>query len=594
MIDNREEFRNIANATEQMTTAFADFLTALLKRQGFIEDFDAYDIVKYVSEGGSTIQTCVSLDRVDLMSELLRKEHVSYLCVNNTDPQTGDINTIFIMKNERSVRNAFSVVQQEFQLMLDTEKKEIPPQSFVSLFKEQNIGVVDNLTPEEVLAFRNVSKHYDMRYAVASGEKRGTHSIYCSNPRMLKEAMIDVAYNFSQKKGQEYEAALHEYVTSTDNFKTRALNVPQGKTLYVVDAKDPRHFISITSKNFTSHSVNMETERMPGGVTRDVLADTMHKTYDINKTDELLTMSKSMRTPVFLSEQEFNLVSGIAKSGEAILADEFTSRFEKLKESLQKAKSILKKEPVHKNALEYQEVSGYVHLPKDVIRTLEQMEIEDLTIVNRDISFPKSKQHEIDGILEALLYLDMKPLERREAELFYKGAGDLVISKAPTDPQYILNPDNPSYVIKNEDKGLSVFVDDKQDMFIARDTPDFSTTAIAIIESIKHPVILSEAEMFSEEKKTIIEYRTYDNVDNEAHCALRFAESLEKQELHVTNPEKYGDLSETQKEALERSKKYEINEKTMDAKTGKELTDKRLEKLLNRQKQQEMSQSPDM
>ena len=136
MIDNHEEFRNIANATEQMTTAFADFLTALLKRQGYIEDFDAYDIVKYVSEGGSTIQTCVSLDRVDLMSELLRKEHVSYLCVNNTDPQTGDINTIFIMKNERDVRNAFSVVQQEFQLMLDTEKKEIPPQSFVTLFRE--------------------------------------------------------------------------------------------------------------------------------------------------------------------------------------------------------------------------------------------------------------------------------------------------------------------------------------------------------------------------------------------------------------------------------------------------------------------------
>ena len=185
-------------------------------------------------------------------------------------------------------------------------------------------------------------------------------------------------------------------------------------------------------------------------------------------------------------------------------------------------------------------------------------------------------------------------MERREAELFYKGAGDLVISKAPTDPQYILNPDNPSYVIKNEDKGLTVFVDGKQDMFIARDTPNFPTTAIAIIESIKHPVILSEAEMFSEEKKTIIEYRTYDNVDNEAHCALRFAESLEKQELHVANPEMYGDLSEVQKEALERSKKYEINEKTMDAKTGKELTDKRLEKLLNRQKQQEMSKSPDM
>ena len=47
-------------------------------------------------------------------------------------------------------------------------------------------------------------------------------------------------------------------------------------------------------------------------------------------------------------------------------------------------------------------------------------------------------------------------------------------------------------------------------------------------------------------------------------------------------------------QALERSKKYEIDEKTMDAKTGKELTDKRLEKLLNRQKQQEMSKSPDM
>ena len=95
-------------------------------------------------------------------------------------------------------------------------------------------------------------------------------------------------------------------------------------------------------------------------------------------------------------------------------------------------------------------------------------------------------------------------------------------------------------------------------------------------------------------QKTIIEFRTYDNVENEAHCALRFAESLEKRDLHLENPEKYGYLSETQKEALERSKKYEIEEKTMDAKTGKELTDKRLEKLLNRQKQQEMSQSLDM
>lgn len=177
MIDTREEFKNIANAGEQMATAFADFLTALIKRQGVIEDFDAYEIVKYVSQGGSTIQTCVSLDRVDLMSELLKKHHVSYLCVNSTDPQTGESNYIFIMKNERGVRNAFSVVQQEFQLMLDTEKKEISPQSFASLFKDENIGVVNNLTPKEILAFRNVSKHYDMRYTVTAGEK-GVRTVF--------------------------------------------------------------------------------------------------------------------------------------------------------------------------------------------------------------------------------------------------------------------------------------------------------------------------------------------------------------------------------------------------------------------------------
>ena len=240
-------------------------------------------------------------------------------------------------------------------------------------------------------------------------------------------------------------------------------------------------------------------------------------------------------------------------------------------------KKIRKRQKKIQEAQEYADMES-LYRDREAKHRQEQMEIEDLTIVNRDISFPKSKQQEMDGILEALLYLDMKPLERREAELFYKGAGDLVISKPPTDPQYILNPDNPSYVIKNEDKGLTVFVDGKQDMFIAHDRPDFPTTAIAIIKSIKHPVILSEAEMFSEEKKTIIEFRTYDNVENEAHCALRFAESLEKRDLHLENPEKYGYLSETQKEALERSKKYEIEEKTMDAQTGKELTDKRLEK----------------
>ena len=53
-------------------------------------------------------------------------------------------------------------------------------------------------------------------------------------------------------------------------------------------------------------------------------------------------------------------------------------------------------------------------------------------------------------------------------------------------------------------------------------------------------------------------------------------------------------MAEAQKEAIERSKKYEIEEKTMDSKEGKELSDKRLEKLLNRQKQQEMGQTPEM
>ena len=586
MIDNREEFKTIANTGEQIATAFADFLTALIKRQGYIEDFDAYEIVKHVSQGGNTIQTCVSMDRVDLMAELLKKEHVSYLCVNNTDPQTGENNYIFIMKDTVAVRDSFKVVQNEFQIRLDTEKKELSPQSFISLYKEQNIGTLDNLTPEEVIAFRHVSKHYDMHYTVVLGEKRGTHCIYCSNPRMLKEAMMDVSYNFSQRKGHEYETALHNHVASIQNLKERALHVPQGETLYVVDAKDPRHFISITSKNFTSHSVNLETERLPGGIEREVLADTMHKTYDINKTDELFTMVKNLKTPVFLSEKDLGLVDGIAKSGEAILVPDYADKYEKLKESLKRSQSILVREPIHKNALEYQEMEGYVHLPKDVIRTLEQMELKDVVIVHNDIAFPKAKQQEIDGILEALLYLDMKPLERREAELFYRGAGDLLVSKAPAEPQYILNPDNPSHVIKNDDKGLTVFIDGKQDMFIARDTPNFPTTAIAIFEGIKYPVILSEAEMLSEQKMTLIEYRTYNNVDNEALCALRFEESLEKQELHMEHPEKYGDLSKAQKEALERSKKYEIDEKTMDAKQEKGLLDKKMEILLNRQKQQ--------
>lgn len=594
MNETREEFKNIANTGEQVAGAIADFLTALLRRQGYIEDFDAYAIVNHVSNGGSTIQTSVSVERVNMMSELLKKHHVSYLCVNNTDPLTREQNYVFIMKDTKSVRNSFGEIQKEFQILLDIEKKELTPQSFASLFKGEKIGVMDNLTPEEILAFREVSKDYEFLFTVVTGEKRGTHCIYCSNPKMLKEAMMDVSYHFTQEKGQEYEAALQNYVVSTNSFTKRAGSVPKDEVLYLVDAKDLRHFISITNKEFTSHSVNLETERLPGGRSREILADTMYKSYNISNTEQLLVMAKAMRTPVFLSQQEFGLVSGIAKSGEAILVKDYAERFKPLQESLKKSKSVLAKQPVYKNALDYQPMEGYVGLPKETIRILEQMELKDVLIIENDIAFPKAKKQEIDTILEALLYQNLSPLERKEAELFYSGAGDLVVSKEPAEAQYILNPDHPDYVIKNSEKGLTVFIDGKQDMFIARETPDFPTTALAILKQIEHPVILSEGEMYSENKQTYIEYRAYDNIPNEAMTALRFQEDLEKQELHMENPLKYENLTEKQQEALKRNEKYQMYEMTMDGKEEKDLMNKQMEKLLNRQKQQEMNQSPDM
>lgn len=594
MIDNREEFKDIAHTGEQMANVVLDFLIALLKREGYIEDFSSYAIIHHISNGGSTIQTSVSMERVDVMTELLKKHHVSFLCINNTDPLTKEQNYVFVMKDIKSVRNSFDEIQKEFQILLDNEKKEVMPQTFLSLYKNEKVGVIDNLTSEEVLAFREVSKEYEFQYTVATGEKKGTYCIYCSDLKMLKNAMMDVSYYFSGEKGQKYETNLKNYIDNIHAFTERINKVPEGKRLYLVDAKEPRHFVSITNKEFISHSINLEVERMPGGRSREVLADTLYKTYDIRQTDQLLTIAKAMKIPIFLSQQEFPLVSSILKKGEAILSENYMEQMENLKEFLKKSKSVLRKEPIYKNALEYKHMIGYVGIPKNVIQILEQMEMKDIVIVGNDIAFLKERKGEIDAILEPLLFQDLDPLQRKEAELFYNGVGDLVISREPMEPQYILNGSYPNYVLKNSEKGLTVFIDGKQDMFIARDTPDFQTTAISILETIEHPVILSEGEMYSEDRMNYIKSRAYENVVNEALRVFRCQEKLEKKELHSYNGQNDKDLTDAQKEALKRNVRYNIEERVVDSKSDRDLMERKVDGALSRKRELEIGKLLEM
>ena len=562
MIDTSSEFRTVADVTQQLSNSIIDLFTALVKKNGFIEDLEGTSIVQHMMEGGTTLQTVVSLDRVELMTELLKKNHIAFLTTTSVNPVTGEQQYVFVMKNTQNTINAFNEVQKEFQIILDADKRELNPDTFFELHKNNSIGIVDSVSKAEVLAFRNVAKHYDFKFAITSGRTEGTFAIYCSEKEQLNNAMLDVAYNMVSDRGEEYVSELNTYANNIDSWSMKIHNIADGDVLYIVDANDPRHFISVNKDEYMTHSINIQKERIPGGQTREILADTMYKAYSVERKEELIHSINLMKHPVYISQQEFNLVEKLSKNGEAILAEDFAQKYKDFKEFAKSKEVINLHRPVHKNAFEYASLDGYINLPKATILKLEEANIKGMTIIGNDIAFEKGATAEIERVLEQELYKGLTPLKKREAELFYKGAGDLMLSSPPLAAQFIISAENPNFIIKNNEKGLTVYKDGQQQSFVSRDMDGFEGMANTIIGAIHYPAILTYEEMLSPNRIDLIKAHMPSEVKNVAIDYLKSKEAREKIELHSNN--KDVKLNDRQKAALELANKYNIIEKNME------------------------------
>ena len=196
-----------------------------------------------------------------------------------------------------------------------------------------------------------------------------------------------MSYYLSGERGHAYQADLENYFRQLEEFDRR-MEPGQSEVLYLVDAKNPRNFITVDSQGFTTHSVGSREEKLPDGSTRTVLYDARLVRHPGMDREKLRELALQLAVPVIVSQEEFPLVQEISDTGEAVLAADFVERYEGFVEGMKGAEPVIRRQPVWKPLYSREELEGYINLPMDVVAQIREAHIPEVYCNGGDVAYP--------------------------------------------------------------------------------------------------------------------------------------------------------------------------------------------------------------
>ena len=359
-----------ARVTEKLADFAGNIILQLMQKQGYVEKQGIEALLSHIKEGGGTLTSVVSADRAAEFGELLRKEHIPYVELEHTDPQTKERSVFFVYRD--SDRERAKQVLKEFELTLDKTCHEVDLETFVNMTDRTRYGMVKGLTRAEVYAFREVARMYNMTFSVALSPKKhmgdkDRYAVVCDSKELLEDAVSDMCYDMSGVRGREYGFMMENHFRQ-ERWLEAQMEPEPGKVKYLVNARNPSNFLTVDEHGITTHSVGKRPERGADGVIREVIYDCQHTTYIGYNRSILKKLALELKYPIVLSAEEFPLAHGLSKTGEAILSQDFVSMYQPFVKAMERREPDYQKPPMRKSISEREEVLEQEMNEKDALK----------------------------------------------------------------------------------------------------------------------------------------------------------------------------------------------------------------------------------
>ena len=411
------------NDGSRLVEKFADFagsvILQLMQKQGYVDEQGIKALLNHIKKGGGTLTVTLSEERAEDFKELLKEAHIPFVEIEHVDATTKERSIFFVYRD--CDQAGMKEVLKKFELALDKSCHEVDLETFEAITDKKNFGSVEGLTKEEVYAFREAAKDYNIHYCVVGN--KDNYRILGTDAKVLEDIVSDMYYNLSGKLGHDYAGRLSNYFRQQEDFAERLRPEP-GKVKYIVNSKNPSVFISVDEQGITTHSVGTRQERDADGSIKTVIYDCHHVTYPGFDIDKLKQLAIELRNPIILSSEDFPMVLGLSKTKEAILSQDFIKEFKVFVEQMKNRKADISKVPHRSPLYEKDNLVGLSKLPVNVIQAVAELNNPQIFVDGTDVAYPKELKPQMEALLEEHLYKNLTEEEKAEVRAVVEGRED--------------------------------------------------------------------------------------------------------------------------------------------------------------------------
>lgn len=553
---------------------------------------------RHLQKGGNLLTTLIKPEDEDMFKQLLEYHHVPYVC-SQMSKESGELQSVFITRDSDA-----DFVQQavnELYMELGQGLTQLPVKEFLARNNGLNISTLGNLSEAEMQEFELELGKSSVAYAVNKVSTDNYEILYIPrDENIIKEAAMTVAYTFSGSEGQEYLENVQKEINKERDFDTAIANTLQKKEIdwtlpeqkrqrdewnnahtkendvkaatepvvFVVDSRNPNVFIAVTRSGFSTHNLHKtEDVNKETGEISESIEDT-NIFHGSGERGTLMHYVGQLHEPVIVDDiTKLGLLKGFNNHSVALLpADVTTANMEKLTGELIVRNDKYKKTKVRAKLSPDNKIFTAVNLPDRVMEKINQM-IKDIPLLHtvpqdNKIAYNATDRKHIEKMLNEELYQDTQsPLEYYERKLYYAGAGEICFSDRNTATKYLVDADNPEYVVRLDEEGLTIFMNNKERTKISRNDPIYNSVALDLLNKdtgMSCPVVLTKEEFDSSNKLDIISERTPQMQARDAQAFVYNNTNKEKRQLletingsHLANP------SQRQQEAMQINRKWE-------------------------------------
>lgn len=599
---SQEDFQRLYKMFQMLCNMLGfgkDVTEALITKyqRDYQEERGLRSIIDFIGHGGKAEQVTIGEEQAELFRKRLQEKHVTYYETIITRDDNSKQH-MFMYKGV-TVRNGRDTptpdklqveqIKKMFELELSVNSKEMDVHTFKNLMNGAEVGIADNLSVEQIYAFRQNVKETDIKFCVLQ-DKEGKYKIYANDKTKFTNVLVKMSYDLANDDGTFSQAAV-KYAEKRHDFYEKCGTEP----FVICDKNNPNNFIYVGKHNYSIHSFQREDEPQPDGTVREIVRDSMKPQVFSMDKEQLFEHTKQISNPIMVPVEKFTLLASVNKSGVAFARPDVAVNYAEFKELHKSDDLVLDKYPKKQPRYNEQNLDGYVHLPMSLV---QQMKMELPFIHTNDvdsIAFEKEfkpavdkylQEHVFDGIEDPMQALAFRwKIEGRTGNFNPQLTGNV------TNEFYIINPDNDKLAICLDPAGIHIYRDGKEAEKCPADAPQYREVLQQYLDVnvIPNPVVLTLSEMQSETANEIISERANHFHENPVIVEMVNIEEREKTEL-LENIEHIHelDLSPEQEKAVKEVDKLHIHSKELDSAVFVEMQDLAVNKEISKDTEMDM------